>query len=128
MSWDADVHILQPIDELPSIEELILNLRDLLPIMIFGYAFPPAEAATGLGYGPHHAPSILPGPEIGVNFRRKLESVQVPADESIGVELLIPREELSVDREPSVIMIHSEEYSYNIRSTLCKRSRKAEKA
>lgn len=112
MPRDGNVYIFQAIDELPSIEEFIFDLSDLLPIVILWDAFPPAETATGLGDGPHHTCSILPCPEIGVYLRRKLESIEMAADESISVELLIPREEFSVDCESSVIIVHSEEYSY----------------
>ena len=128
MPWHPDLHILQPIDQLPLIEELVFDMGDLLPVVVLRNAFPAAEAAAGLGNGPHHAGPILPRPEVGVNFRRKLESVEVAADEPIGVELLISGEEFPVDCEPSVIIAHSEEYSYYTRSTLCKASRKAEKA
>lgn len=112
MPRDANIYIFQPIDKLPSIEELIFNLSDLLPIVILWYAFPTAKTSTSLGDGPHHTCTILPCLEIGVYLRWELQSIKVSADESICVELFISREKFSVDCKPSVIIAHSEEYSY----------------
>ena len=93
---DGDIHILQSADEFSSIEEIILDLHYPFLLDVLGSVFPAAEATSGPGNRTRHGVSLSARGQVGGDVGRELESIEVPADQSVCVELLHSWEEVAV--------------------------------
>jgi hypothetical protein len=104
---DGYVHIFKAVDQFPPIEETVLDFVDLLPVVVARDALSPAEAAAGLGDRADHARAAFPGLEVEVDFRGELETIEVAADEPVGIELLISGEEFAIECKSAIVWLHS---------------------
>lgn len=64
----------------------------------------PAEAAISPSNRPHHPHPLLPCPEVVIDIRWELQSVEVSTDQPVGVILRISGEYLSI-AAPSPIVL-----------------------
>lgn len=105
---NSDVHIFQPAYQFSSIEKPILYLHYPLLIRILRGVFSSAKTTSGPCNRSRHTVSLPPSRKVGGDVGRELQSIEVPTDQSICIELLHSRKEVAIECKPSAVAQHAE--------------------